>query len=60
MGAAPYLRVPALGCEPLFIEGLAALTQAALARPAGVAAGAGICPAAYGRCALRTAAERAA
>ena len=60
VGAAPYLRVPALGCEPLFIEGLAALTQAALARPAGVAAGAGICPAAYGRCALRTAAERAA
>jgi len=59
VGAAPYLRVPALGCEPLFIEGLAALVEAALARPAGIAPGAGTCPAAYGRCALR-AAEAAA
>jgi ferrochelatase len=60
VGAAPYLRVPALGCEPLFIEGLATLVETALARPAGVAPGASACPATYGRCALRIAAEKAA
>ncbi len=32
-GAAPYVRVPALGAQPRFIEGLAGLAQTALAGP---------------------------
>ena len=53
-GVSPYLRVPALGIEPAFIEGLAALVGQALkhdgVRPAGRA-----CPAEHPRCAYRMA-----
>jgi ferrochelatase len=52
-GVAPYLRVPALGAQPRFIVGLAALVEQALARP-GLAAGAMPCEAGFSRCALRT------
>jgi ferrochelatase len=51
-GAAPYIRVAALGVQPRFIEGLAALVQQALAGPE-LAPGATPCPAALSRCALR-------
>jgi ferrochelatase len=52
MGVRPYLRVPALGREPLFIEGLANLVVRALGR-SGVEPGASACPAQFSRCALR-------
>lgn len=52
VGCPFYLRAPALGIEPAFIGGLAALVAAALKRPAGVENGGGgrICPRACGRC----------
>jgi len=53
VGVSPYLRVPALGVEPRFIEGLAALVEQALAAP-GLAAGATPCEMGLSRCALRT------
>jgi ferrochelatase len=52
-GAAPYIRVPALGVQPRFIDGLAGLVQRALNSP-GLAAGATPCDAGLSRCALRT------
>jgi ferrochelatase len=58
VGAEPYIRVPALGTHPRFVEGLADLVTAALGsqetRP-----GASACPAGLARCALR-ARQRAA
>jgi ferrochelatase len=53
VGAAPYIRVRALGVQPRFIEGLAALVEQALTAPA-IAAGATPCRADLSRCALRT------
>jgi ferrochelatase len=53
-GVRPYLRVPALGAEPLFIDGLAGLVERALTRQ-GLGAGGRVCPKAFGRCALRMA-----
>ena len=52
VGAAPYVRVPALGAAPRFIVALAGLVAGALAKP-GLAAAGTPCPSAYGRCALR-------
>ncbi|MFT5539448.1 MAG: ferrochelatase [Alphaproteobacteria bacterium] len=55
-GAAAYVRVPAVGTDPDFIEGLAQLAEATLARE-GVASGRNIdlnsrvCPDTLGRCA---------
>lgn len=46
MGVAPYLRVPALGADPGFIDALADLAERALARP-GLAPGASACDAAF-------------
>jgi protoporphyrin/coproporphyrin ferrochelatase len=51
-GVAPYIRVPALGVQSRFIEGLAALVEQALASM-GTAPGATPCDAALSRCALR-------
>jgi ferrochelatase len=53
VGAAPYIRVPALGVQPRFIDGLAALVESALSSPA-LAPGATPCEASLSRCALRT------
>jgi ferrochelatase len=53
VGAAPYIRVPALGVQPRFIDGLAALVEQALSAP-GFAAGASPCEAGLSRCALRS------
>ncbi|HLY77875.1 MAG TPA: ferrochelatase [Caulobacteraceae bacterium] len=53
LGVSPYIRVPALGVQPRFIEGLAELVEAALASAA-VAPGATPCDAGHSRCALRT------
>lgn len=54
----PYIRVPALGIEPRFVEQLADLVAGALDKPAGVAAACGtrICPERYGRCPMELAA----
>jgi protoporphyrin/coproporphyrin ferrochelatase len=52
-GAAPYIRVPALGVQPRFVDGLATLVEQALASP-GTAAGSTPCEAGLSRCALRT------
>lgn len=54
----PYVRVPALGVEPAFVNALADLTLDALARPAEVASACGtrICPREYGRCPMEAAA----
>ena len=52
-GVAPYLRVPALGVQPRFIEGLAELVKRALPT-AGLAPGASRCDPAQTRCPLRT------
>ncbi|MDB5433677.1 MAG: hemH [Caulobacter sp.] len=50
-GAKAYVRAPALGIEPAFIEALAGAVDAALARPSGVGpAGDWICPAAWSKC----------
>lgn len=55
-GVPVYLRAPAVGCAPTFIDGLAEAIVGALShsgtRPAGEA-----CPAAFGRCACREAAR---
>jgi ferrochelatase len=53
IGVSPYIRVPALGVQPRFIEGLAALVEQALAS-AETAPGATRCEAGLRRCALRT------
>jgi ferrochelatase len=53
VGADPYLRAPALGCEPRFIDGLASLVARALEAPAALGPGGEACPAAYRRCAIR-------
>ena len=53
VGATPYIRVPALGVHPRFIEGLAGLVERALSS-AGLAPGATACEAGLSRCALRT------
>jgi ferrochelatase len=58
VGAAPYIRVPALGAHPRFIEGLAELAEKALATP-GLAPGAGTCAAELPRCAWRALCEAA-
>ncbi|MGQ0674985.1 MAG: ferrochelatase, partial [Rhodospirillales bacterium] len=54
-GAPAYLRVPAVGTDSAFIEGLANLVREALRRPAGTASlgGTRICPAGFGRCAMQ-------
>jgi ferrochelatase len=57
VGAAPYLRVPALGTQPAFIDGLARLVGRALARD-GVHPGGRTCPGDYPRCALKMAGAR--
>jgi protoporphyrin/coproporphyrin ferrochelatase len=58
VGAAPYVRVPALGASPRFIESLAQMAEMALARP-GVAPGASPCDPGLSRCALRNLCEAA-
>ena len=58
VGAHPYLRAPALGAHPKFIEGLAEVATAALGA-SDVRPGAGACRADLGRCALRTFCEAA-
>ena len=51
LGCAPYVRVPALGIEPAFIEALADLASKALGANGGVMAGSDFrCPARWGRC----------
>ncbi len=52
LGVAPYLRAPALGDDPKFIECLARLTRSALEGPMGVKppSGAPICPANCSKC----------
>jgi ferrochelatase len=47
-GVPQYVRVPTVGCDPLFIEGLARLVREARARDPGVCSGAQrrLCPAA--------------
>ena len=58
VGAAPYIRVPALGAHPRFIDGLSQLVGSALATP-GIAPGAGSCAGNLSRCALRSLCEAA-
>jgi ferrochelatase len=53
IGASPYIRVPALGVQPRFIEGLAALVERALGC-AGTSPGATPCEGGLSRCALQT------
>ncbi|WP_374575151.1 ferrochelatase [Phenylobacterium sp.] len=51
VGCEPYLRVPALGVDAAFIEGLARSVLQALTRPGGAQPqGAWRCPASHGRC----------
>lgn len=57
VGVTPYLRVPALGVEAAFIDGLAGLVGAALAKP-GVGSGGRSCPGDYPRCGLKMAGAR--
>jgi protoporphyrin/coproporphyrin ferrochelatase len=52
-GVSPYLRVPALGLHPRFIEGLADLVKRALPTP-GLSPGASRCDPAQTRCPLRS------
>jgi ferrochelatase len=55
-GCQPYLRVPALGVEEAFIDGLAALVRAASATEApeiGPDGGARLCPASWVKCPCR-------
>jgi ferrochelatase len=51
-GCPVYVRAPALGVEPSFIDGLATLVRGALcqARPVESGCGRRICPAEFGRC----------
>jgi len=51
-GAQPYIRVPALGTHPRFIEALADLVDGALASAGDTQAGGASCPADAARCAL--------
>jgi len=55
-GVDTYVRVPALGEDPIFIESLAGIVKSALAREAGVApdCGARICPVERTACPCRT------
>ena len=54
LGLSDYVRVPALGVEAAFVEGLAGAVAAALEREPGTAPGSGwTCPAAWPQCALR-------
>jgi ferrochelatase len=53
VGVHPYVRVPALGTHPAFVDGLARLARDAI-RGAGTAPGATPCLASFSRCALRT------
>jgi ferrochelatase len=50
VGAAPYLRAAAIGCEPVYIEALARLAVQALASEAEVAPAGPGCPSACSRC----------
>lgn len=51
-GCSPYLRVPALGVDPVFVEALAHATLEALGREGGAApCGVWRCPAGHGKCA---------
>jgi ferrochelatase len=56
LGVPGYNRVPAVGTEPDFIEGLAGLVRTRLAAGAGISCGLGdgarICPAMHARCPL--------
>jgi ferrochelatase len=54
VGAAPYLRAAAIGCEPVFIEALARLADQALAGEADVAPAGPVCPSACSRCGRTT------
>jgi ferrochelatase len=49
VGVAPYLRVPALGCAPEFIDGLTDLVLKSLGRE-GMGPGGGACPAGLAGC----------
>lgn len=53
-GAPAYIRVPTVGTEAAFVDGLADMVRAALQRPPLTASDRGdrICPAAFGRCAM--------
>ena len=51
-GAQPYIRVPALGTHPRFIEALADLAEGALAGAVGVRPGGASCPTDASGCAL--------
>ncbi|MCK6449966.1 MAG: ferrochelatase [Alphaproteobacteria bacterium] len=53
-GAPAYIRVPAVGTQPAFVEGLASMVRNALQQPAVTASDSGLrlCPAAFGRCAM--------
>ena len=53
--APAYVRVPTVGTEAAFIDGLANLVRAAVRRPPAIpsAAGARICPAGLARCAMQ-------
>jgi len=57
LGVPGYTRVPAVGTEPAFIQGLAALVRDQLGRggeiSCGLATGARICPASHARCPLQ-------
>jgi len=54
LGVAPYLRVPAMGLTPAFIEGLALGVEAALGAP-GVTAEGAFCPSGFSKCGRRLA-----
>ena len=57
LGVPSYTRVPAVGTEPAFIEGLAGLVRDQLGRggeiSCGLGTGARVCPAAHARCPLQ-------
>lgn len=53
-GVTAYLRAPVVGAAPAFVEGLAGAVQRSLQRH-GLGPDGGPCPAAFGRCPLRTA-----
>lgn len=57
LGCRAYVRAPALGVEPAFIEALAGLVREALARPSGAGPGSAFtCAARWSKCPLRRAA----
>ena len=54
LGCEPYVRVPALGIEAQFIDGLAELVTEALGRPVEIGPGSSyVCAAQWGQCPLR-------